>query len=618
MNVQNNNFTKQRLISKKRDIVSPIFFSNKISLKILLFVRIIFLTSLIFLSILQYLYSQDNFVKVISSIQIFICITIIAIIFLSWQKYRIHLKESTFFKQPNFDEDNTGFENTIFKTSPFGLATINISGKICQYNDTFAQMLGLNTDSANEYNFYNFFSTDSQITLPQILALKQVSNNNDPFELTLRDPSRRIFSLYLGDYITSFNNGLDERIIHLIEITAFKELENQIVQSRKMQAIGQLAGGIAHDFNNLLTAMLGFCDLLLVRHRVGDDSFSDILQIKQNANRAASLVRQLLAFSRQQTLRPRVISISTTLEELSHLLRRLIGQSIELQLINISNLGLVRVDLSQFEQVIINLVVNARDAMPNGGKLTIRTKNTRIKENISLAHETMPQGNYVQIDVIDTGVGISEDVQGRIFDPFFTTKPVGQGTGLGLSTVWGIVRQTGGFVTLKSEINRGTVFTIYLPRYNGTEVAEERRSENIENIFIDKNLHSNTNIILVEDESAVRMITARALSNQGFKVHEADSGENAIKYIESNPEIKFDMLITDAVMPVIDGPSLIRIIRNKYPIIKVICISGHIDESLREKLNQLGDVRFIAKPFALQQLLNEVREKLNDSQNFLA
>ena len=598
--------------------LSPYYFFKPFSLNVLVVVRTTFLFTVSLFSILIYIYSNNNFVRVISAVQAIICLTVFCILILSWYRVKFQKNQYLLVNYNQFISESQYFEHPIIKNSPVGMATINASGKITHFNQTFIKMLGINAIELIDNPFHEFFSADDAKKLQTCLSKSQMNSMSEPVDLTIRSQSNRMVSIYVGDIIVNQFDKSDNKILHMIDISAFKELENQIIQSRKMQAIGQLAGGIAHDFNNLLTAMLGFCDLLLVRHRVGDDSFSDLMQIKQNANRASTLVKQLLAFSRQQTLRPRVLSVELTLEELSHLLRRLIGQSIELKLINAQNLGLVRVDLGQFEQVIVNLAVNARDAMPNGGKLTIRTSNCKIREKITLAHETMPPGHYVQIDVIDTGIGINDEVVGRIFDPFFTTKPVGQGTGLGLSTVWGIVRQTGGYITVKSEINRGTSFTIFLPRYTGNEVAEKRSVENVDNILKQEKSANLSSILLVEDEDAVRMITSRALRNQGYHVIEAQSGEIALKTIESRANPKIDMLITDAVMPVIDGPSLIRQIRMIYPLIKVICISGHTDESLRQRLNEVGQVRFIAKPFSLQQLLAEIREQIIEHHNINA
>src|ERR1700683_3754073 len=282
-----------------------------------------------------------------------------------------------------------------------------------------------------------------------LTAASQGKSMADPVEVRLQGTRAKSAALFISRLGGETSGGEDSDagfILHFIDTTEQKSLQAQFSQSQKMQAVGQLAGGVAHDFNNLLTAMIGFCDLLLLRFRPGDPSFADIMQIKQNANRAANLVRQLLAFSRQQSLQPRVLNITDVLAELSHLLRRLIGENIELKVVHARDLGLVKVDQGQLEQVIINLAVNARDAMPGGGTLTIRTARVTHTSPVRRAHEEIPAGDYVQIEVHDTGTGIAKDNLERIFEPFFSTKEVGQGTGLGLSTVYGIVKQTGGFV----------------------------------------------------------------------------------------------------------------------------------------------------------------------------
>ena len=336
-----------------------------------------------------------------------------------------------------------------------------------------------------------------------------------------------------------------------------------------MQAVGQLAGGVAHDFNNLLTAMIGFCDLLLLRFQPGDPSFADIMQIQQNANRAANLVRQLLAFSRQQTLQPRVLNITDVLVDLSHLLRRLIGENIELKVVHGRDLGRVKVDQGQFEQVVINLAVNARDAMPAGGILTIRTSNIRCDEARRRGHEVMPAGDYVLIEVVDTGVGIAGDNLARIFDPFFSTKELGSGTGLGLSTVYGIVKQTGGFVFVDSNPGQGAAFEIYLPRYQAAAQRHWTPASTLPSPPTGKDLTGCGTVLLVEDEDPVRKFGARALRNKGYKVIEAESGEAALDVIR-NAADKIDLLITDVVMPRLDGPALVREVREMRSDIKVI------------------------------------------------
>jgi two-component system cell cycle sensor histidine kinase/response regulator CckA len=388
-----------------------------------------------------------------------------------------------------------------------------------------------------------------------------------------------------------------------------ERLEAQLAQTLRLQAVGQLAGGIAHDFNNLLTAMIGFCDLLLLRHRPGDQSFADVMQIRQNANRAASLVRQLLAYSRQQTLQPRVISLSEVLAELAHLLRRLIGGAIDLKLEHGRDIYPVMVDQGQVEQVVINLVVNARDAMPEGGTLTIRTSNFTAAEPMPVVGEMLPPGDYTRIDIVDTGSGIPPEIIDRIFEPFFSTKPVGAGTGLGLATVYGIVKQSGGHIAIASKLGEGTIFSIFLPRYAESAAAAAARREGVEEAARD--LTGAGTILLVEDEDAVRLFSARALRNKGYKVIEARSGEAALVIMGQDGE-PIDLLITDVVMPEMDGPALVEEVRSRRPDMKVIFISGYAESAFRSQASDGSMLHFLAKPFSLKQLATKVKDVLEE------
>jgi two-component system cell cycle sensor histidine kinase/response regulator CckA len=350
---------------------------------------------------------------------------------------------------------------------------------------------------------------------------------------------------------------------------------------------------------------------LLLRFQPGDPSFADIMQIQQNANRAANLVRQLLAFSRQQTLQPRILNITDVLVDLSHLLRRLIGENIELKVVHGRDLGAIKVDQGQLEQVIINLAVNARDAMPGGGTLTIRTANVRSAQAQRRGHEVMPAGDYVLVEVTDTGVGIPGGNLARIFDPFFSTKELGSGTGLGLSTVYGIVKQTGGFVFVDSYPGRGAVFEIYLPRCEPTDALMNARPEGNE-ALAGKDLTGCGTVLLVEDEDPVRKFGARALRNKGYKVIEAESGEAALDLIRNAAE-KIDLLITDVVMPRLDGPGLVREVREIRSDIKVIFISGYAEDAFRQRLDSDSDIDFLPKPFSLKQLATKVKDVIGDS-----
>ena len=377
-----------------------------------------------------------------------------------------------------------------------------------------------------------------------------------------------------------------------------------------MQAMGQLAGGIAHDFNNLLTAMIGFCDLLLQRHGPGDASFADIMQIKQNANRAASLVRQLLAFSRRQALQPRLFDVTDALADLSNLLRRLLGETIELSITHGRDPGLVRVDPGQFDQVIVNLAVNARDAMPGGGRLAITTKAVHIDRAYQRGADVMPPGHYVSIEVADSGTGIPNENLGRIFEPFFSTKEVGAGTGLGLSTVYGIVRQTDGFVFVDSRAGIGSTFSIYLPRFDAGQSGERAKHHLPEQAIMAGDLTGAGTIMIVEDEDAVRLFGARALRNKGYRVVEARSGENALDLLRG--EANIDVLVTDVVMPGMDGAALARLVRVERPSIQVILMSGYAEDVALGEFSGEDGIHFLPKPFSLKQLAGKVKDVMTN------
>jgi len=489
-----------------------------------------------------------------------------------------------------------------FEDAPIGIALLDDDGRLSECNRAFLALIGSESGSVIGRPMADMIApTERERATARLRAVLGGEDPAAPLEVRLlggRELTAQLYARRLG------GAGL---ILHFIDMTERKSLEAQFAQSQKMQAIGQLAGGVAHDFNNLLTAMIGFCDLLLLRHKPGDQSFSDIMQIKQNANRAANLVRQLLAFSRQQTLQPRVIAVTDVLAELANLLRRLIGETIELKMIHGRDLGLVKVDQNQLEQVIINLVVNARDAMAGGGRLTVVTSNYAVAQPERREHETIPAGDYVCLEVIDTGCGIARENLQRIFEPFYTTKEVGSGTGLGLSTVYGIVRQTGGFVFVDSALGEGTTFTILLPRHRGearsVEVVEPRERRGYD-------LTGTGTILLVEDEDAVRVFSARALRNKGYQVLEAKNGEAALQQIESDGA-SIDLLITDVVMPQMDGPTLARHVRDLRPDMRVIFISGYAEDRLGE-IDGVKIAHFLPKPFSLKQLAAKVKDVIRE------
>ncbi|MDV7269798.1 ATP-binding protein [Thioclava sp. A2] len=395
----------------------------------------------------------------------------------------------------------------------------------------------------------------------------------------------------------------------LSDATQLKTLEAQFVQSQKMQAIGQLAGGVAHDFNNLLTAISGHCDLLMLRHDKGDPDYADLDQISQNTNRAASLVGQLLAFSRKQTLKPQTIDLRDTLSDLTHLLNRLVGEKVTLSFSHDPALKPVRADKRQLEQVIMNLVVNARDAMPGGGAIEVSTFNEFLEEDYARDRVSVPKGAYVVVRVSDEGTGIAADKIGKIFEPFFTTKRVGEGTGLGLSTAYGIVKQTGGYIFCDSVVGSGTSFSIYLPSYAHLAGA----SDPVEIAQISEDTPAEprqATVLLVEDEAPVRAFAARALQLRGYTVLEADCGEEALEMIE-DPAVHVDIFVTDVIMPGMDGPTWVAKALEQRPGTAVVFVSGYAEDVFSEGRAPVQNAVFLPKPFSLSELTATVQNQLS-------
>ncbi|MFY0691283.1 MAG: response regulator [Paracoccaceae bacterium] len=390
------------------------------------------------------------------------------------------------------------------------------------------------------------------------------------------------------------------------DATELKTLEAQFVQSQKMQAIGQLAGGVAHDFNNLLTAISGHCDLLMLRHDPGDPDYSDLEQINQNANRAASLVGQLLAFSRKQNLQLEVLDMRDTLADLTHLLNRLVGAQISLSLTHDPQLMTVRADRRQLEQVIMNLVVNARDALDGGGEIYIETRNLKLKSDLKRDRARVPRGDYVLVKVTDNGCGIPAEKLPKIFEPFYTTKKTGEGTGLGLSTAYGIVKQSGGFIFVDSEEWHGTAFTIFFPTYD--KPAEEPAKPVAADPALDRGPAEGV-VLLVEDEAPVRAFAARALKLRGYQILEAESAEEALELL-SDPDLSVDIVVTDVVMPGLDGPTWVKEARKTRPDLRVVFVSGYAEDNFAEDQARIPNSVFLPKPFSLEELTATVRGQL--------
>ncbi len=405
-------------------------------------------------------------------------------------------------------------------------------------------------------------------------------------------------------------NGLGEAavLLSLKDNSEEARLKREIAQATKMQAVGQLAGGVAHDFNNILTAVIGHCDLMMLRHTPGDSDYDDIQQIKLNSNRAANLTRQLLAFSRQQTLRPQVLQLPDVVSEVSNLLQRVMGEMVTLEVNHGRNLGAVRADPGQLEQVIVNLCVNAKDAMPRGGVVKLVTYAFPSSEVRKLASDIMPITDYTALSITDTGTGIPQEMLPKIFEPFFTTKDVGKGTGLGLSTVYGIVKQSGGFIFATSTEGQGTNFVIYLPVHKIDEAALTAATKVEKPRERPAELWGSGVILLVEDEDMVRVVAERALARHGYTVITASNGEEGLELLGSRNDI--DLLISDVVMPVMDGPTMVRHARERFPKLPILFMSGYAEEQLRKSID-LDNVAFVPKPFSVQQLAEAARGALD-------
>ena len=388
----------------------------------------------------------------------------------------------------------------------------------------------------------------------------------------------------------------------LSDATELKSLEAQFVQSQKMQAIGQLAGGVAHDFNNLLTAISGHCDLLLLRHDQGDPDYADLMQINQNANRAAALVSQLLAFSRKQTLRPVEVDMRETVSDLTHLLNRLVGEKITLSFSQDPVLQSIRADKRQLEQVLMNLVVNARDAIPGSGEIRIVTESVSYQTVFTRDRVSIPPGDYVSVKVIDTGCGIAPERLSKVFEPFYTTKRIGEGTGLGLSTAYGIIKQTGGYIFVDSTLGQGTCFTLLFRAYKD----EQKIMDDVKDQTKTSARHADGVVLLVEDEAPVRAFASRALRLRGYTVHEAESGEEALELL-SDPDTHVDIFVSDVVMPGMDGPTWVRKALETRPDVRVIFVSGYAEENFGDEQSSIPNSVFLPKPFSLAELTQTVQ-----------
>lgn len=543
--------------------------------------------------------------------------------------------------------------NSIFNLSPFGMMLLDKDLTIKRVNQQFTDILGVPSPSQLQNNYLtNYLDEESiQKIKKQIDTYTSSSGKLQVayFDLNFqKKKENKILRIYICPSFSStlqIKENITGIILFCLDTTEQKNLEIQFAQAQKMQAMGQLAGGIAHDFNNLLTAMIGFCDLLLQRHGPKDSSHADIIQIKQNANCAAELVRQLLQFSRKQPLKPELNSITDILLTYTPLLKRTVGNQVELKFNHGENLDLIKVDKVQFLQVVLNLCVNAKDAMNKKGTLTISTQTETLLEPYHFGAETIEAGTFVRMDVTDSGCGIPLENLSRIFEPFFSTKQniVGSGTGLGLATVYGIVRQMEGFIKVNSTVNVGTTFSIYLPAHssqNITKTTEETTSFRTLNdkkgravltptpmppadkdkIILGLSLSATDNlnqtpenienirILLVDDEDSVRTFAQRALRKKGYTVVSCNSAENALEALEQDKN--FNLLITDMVMPGLNGIELSKLVLEQIPDIKIILASGYSEDILKGEFADVENMSFIPKPFSLSDLTQKVYEVL--------
>jgi two-component system, cell cycle sensor histidine kinase and response regulator CckA len=481
---------------------------------------------------------------------------------------------------------------------PLGLALADRDGRFLFLNDAFCRAVDIapghkpvypgdlvvREDKAAVADAVRRFAMGQPMTGD--IAVRLINQPEEPVALTIAGARG------LGDaaVLLSIKDSSEE-----------SRLKKQVAQATKMQAVGQLAGGVAHDFNNILTAIIGHCDLMMMRHTPGDSDYDDIQQIKNNSNRAAGLTRQLLAFSRQQTLRPQILQLPDIVSEISNLLQRLLGETVSLVVKHGRSLGAVRADPGQLEQVIVNLAVNARDAMPRGGTLTIQTFAVTSAEVRKIGSDILPIADYTALSVSDSGTGIPLELLPKIFEPFFTTKDVGKGTGLGLSTVYGIVKQSGGFIFADSKPGEGASFVIYLPVHvsdTKAEIAAPKVKEKPSELW------GSGTVLLVEDEDMVRAVAERALTRHGYTVLTAGHGEEALEILSNRTDI--DLLVSDVVMPVMDGPTMVRHAREKFPDMPILFMSGYAEEQLRKSIS-IQNVGFLPKPFSVQQLAEAVR-----------
>ena len=558
---------------------------------------------------------------------------------------------SDFEGRENVKESELGF-SWLFEEAPVGIAFIDMENVVTEANARLFQLFDKKREEVIGAHLDEFIETEDFNEIEHKIAKVKMGflpRAHGEVKLT-GGRNEKIAAVYMTPMVKEGADGMPDIsgvVIHFIDDTARRNLEVQVSQAQKMQAVGQLAGGIAHDFNNLLTAILGSADLLLETHPPSSSDFLELQNVKNSATRAADLVGRLLSYSRKQSLKPKYIGVTDLFSDLKHMLVRLLGTKIETRIEHGRNLGYIRVDETQFGQVMVNLAMNARDAMPDGGVFTVQTRVEHITATTQIGTQEFLSGEYVVIDVSDTGCGMPPEVVSRIFDPFFTTKGAGtdSGTGLGLAAVSGIIDQTGGYIRVKSAVDKGTTFSIYLPRHNAERVRaakqqqkdekpapaqtsvllrpktpEVREGEQLSFSFavdmpslpvplsLTNDLTGRETILLVEDEDGVRAVTKKALEAKGYTVIPCSCAEEAVEKMEDG--LTFDLLITDMIMPGMDGVTLAGIVKERIPDVEMLLMSGFSEEAARGEIQNLPDLHFLSKPFSLKELGMKVKEIL--------
>ena len=507
--------------------------------------------------------------------------------------------------QENLRRSESNFRSLV-TNAPYGICRCDSTGKILDANPAFLQLLGL--ASANELIGQHIFGLYAEND--QWFALADFLRSAQPFKgLTAEWKRKDSTTTVVRISGRSVTNGGDGGLVFELfaeDVTERRVLEQQLRQSQKMEAIGRLAGGIAHDFNNLLMVISGYSEFLLERLGAEPHLRGPAQEIAGAAERASSLTRQLLAFSRKQMLAPRIVNLNDVATENIKMLTRMIGEDIDLVMVPGPNLWSVRADAGQIDQVIMNLAVNARDAMASGGKLTIETSNVTLDEDYARFHAPLPAGDYVMVAISDTGEGMDNETQSHIFEPFFTTKGT-KGTGLGLSTVYGIIKQSGGYIWVHSELGRGTTFKIYLPRVASTGQAAAQVPAPVEYRKVEPGTET---ILLVEDEANLRYLARQYLEKQGYKVIEAADGAVAMQIAVAHDKM-IHLLLTDVIMPGMNGRELAQRICEIRPNVKVLYMSGYTENVIGHNGMLDAGVRLLQKPFTLRDLKSKVREVLD-------